>query len=66
MLKETLSHLDMAELTTAGLVLFVLVFVAVLFYALTRTPGQARHWSRIPLTDETQHPGVRRERPNHE
>ncbi len=53
MLKETLTHLDLSVLTTAGLVLFFIVFVAVTFYALTRTPKQAEQWSRIPLTSET-------------
>lgn len=52
MLKDVLIHLDMAALTAAGLVLFLLVFLAVLFYALTRAPWQAEQWSRIPLSDD--------------
>jgi cbb3-type cytochrome oxidase subunit 3 len=53
MLKETLSQLDTAALTTTGLILFVTVFVAVTLYALTRSRQQAEHWSAIPLTSET-------------
>lgn len=53
MLKDTLSQLDTAALTTMGLILFVAVFVAVTLYALTRAPEQADQWSAIPLTGET-------------
>jgi cbb3-type cytochrome oxidase subunit 3 len=53
MLKETLSQLDWAAMTTTGLILFVTVFVAVTLYALTRAPKQAEAWARIPLNAET-------------
>ena len=53
MFKDVLTHMDTADLTTAGLLLFFVVFVAVVLYALTRTPRQAEHWSRIPLTGDT-------------
>jgi cbb3-type cytochrome oxidase subunit 3 len=52
MFKEVLTHMDMSALSTAGLLLFVAVFVAVTLYALTRPPHQADHWARIPLTGE--------------
>jgi cbb3-type cytochrome oxidase subunit 3 len=53
MLKDVLIYFDLSALSAAGLVLFLVVFVGVLFYALTRTPRQAEQWSRIPLTSET-------------
>ena len=52
MLKDTLNQLDLSTLTTTGLILFFIIFIAVTLYALTRTPGQAEQWSRIPLTFE--------------
>ena len=52
MFKDVLNHMDLSALTTAGLVLFFIVFVAVTFYAFTRTPKQATQWSRIPLAQE--------------
>jgi cbb3-type cytochrome oxidase subunit 3 len=54
MIKDTLSHMDMAALTTAGLVLFFVVFVGVTLYATTRHRRQADQWARIPLTAEPQ------------
>jgi len=53
MFKDVLTHMDLSALTTAGLILFFIVFVAVSFYAFTRTPAQTAHWSRIPLSRET-------------
>lgn len=53
MFKDILNQLDMTALTTSGLILFFIVFVGVLFYAMTRAPQQAEQWSRIPLTSET-------------
>jgi cbb3-type cytochrome oxidase subunit 3 len=52
MFKEVLTHMDMSALSTAGLLLFFVVFLAVTLYALTRPPQQADRWSRIPLTRE--------------
>lgn len=54
MLKELLTQLDAAKLSTSGLILFFIVFVAVTLYAITRTPRQAEAWSRIPLTGDKQ------------
>lgn len=56
MLKETLSQLDLAVLSTCGMILFVAVFLAVLFYAFTRAPRQTEQWARIPLTSEKRDP----------
>jgi cbb3-type cytochrome oxidase subunit 3 len=53
MFKEVLTHMDMSALSTAGLLLFFVVFLAVTLYALTRPPQQADQWSRIPLTTDT-------------
>jgi cbb3-type cytochrome oxidase subunit 3 len=52
MFKDVLNHMDLSALTTAGLVLFFIVFIAVSFYAFTRPPSQAEQWARIPLTRE--------------
>lgn len=52
MFKDVLNHMDMASLTSAGLLLFFAVFIGVMLYALTRPPRQADRWSRIPLTEE--------------
>lgn len=52
MFKDVLNHMDLSALTTAGLLLFFIVFVAVSFYAFTRPPAQATQWSRIPLAHE--------------
>jgi len=56
MFKDVLTHMDLGDLTTAGLLLFFVVFVAVVVYALTRTPRQAHHWSHLPLTGDTCEP----------
>lgn len=56
MFKDVLTHMDMSALSTAGLLLFFVVFLAVTFYALTRPPQQADQWSRIPLTSDPQEP----------
>ena len=53
MFKEVLTHMDMSALSTAGLLLFFVVFLAVALYALTRPPEQADRWARIPLTHES-------------
>jgi cbb3-type cytochrome oxidase subunit 3 len=63
MFKDVLNHMDLSALTTAGLVLFFIVFVAVSFYAFTRTPTQATQWSRIPLEREAD---LKRERAERE
>jgi cbb3-type cytochrome oxidase subunit 3 len=52
MFKEVITHMSLGDLSTAGLLLFFLVFVAVTFFALTRPPAQADQWARIPLTVE--------------
>ena len=52
MFKEVMTHMNLGDLSTAGLILFVIVFAAVSFYAVTRPPAQADRWARIPLTGE--------------
>ena len=52
MFKEVITHMSLGDLSTAGLLLFFLVFLAVSVYALTRPPAQAEQWARIPLTGE--------------
>ena len=53
MFKEIFYQLDLGALKTAGLVLFVAVFLGVLFYALTRSKAQAQRWAEIPLDKPT-------------
>jgi hypothetical protein len=52
MFKEVITHMSLGDLSTAGLLLFFVVFVAVALYAMTRSPAQAEQWARIPLTAE--------------
>jgi len=52
MFKEVITHMSLGDLSTAGLLLFFVVFLAVAFYAMTRSPAQADQWARIPLTGE--------------
>lgn len=61
MFKDVLTHMDMSALSTAGLLLFFVVFLAVTLYALTRPPQQADRWSRIPLTGDPVEPRGRDE-----
>jgi cbb3-type cytochrome oxidase subunit 3 len=61
MFKDVLTHMDLSALSTAGLLLFFVVFVAVTLYALTRPPQQAEQWSKIPLTNEPADPRHREE-----
>jgi len=44
--------MSLGDLSTAGLLLFFVVFLAVAFYAMTRSPAQADQWARILLTGE--------------
>ena len=59
MFKEVLTHMDISVLSTVGLLLFLVVFLAVTLYALTRPPQQADQWARIPLTDDPVDPRPR-------
>lgn len=52
MFKEVITHMSLGDLSTAGLLLFFAVFVAVSLYAMTRPPTQAEQWARIPLTGD--------------
>jgi hypothetical protein len=61
MFKEIVQNLDLGDLKTASLVLFVAIFAAVLFYALTRSKAQATRWAHIPLDDQP----ATREEPTH-
>ena len=61
MFKEVITHMSLGDLSTAGLLLFFIVFLATAFYAITRSPAQADQWARIPLTNERENPNARRE-----
>jgi hypothetical protein len=52
MFKEVITHMSLGDLSTAGLLLFFAVFVAITFYAMTRPPTQADQWARIPLSGD--------------
>lgn len=52
MFKDVLQHMDLSVLTSAGLIIFFIVFLFVLLYALTRSRSQAQQWAEIPLRSE--------------
>ena len=51
MITHLLQWLDPAVMGKTALVIFCVIFVAVVAYAWTRTPRQVHDWSRIPLED---------------
>lgn len=64
MFKDVLQHMDLSVLTSAGLIIFFIVFLFVVLYALSRSRSQAQQWAEIPLTSEPRrHP---REESKHE
>lgn len=64
MFKDVLQHMDLSVLTSAGLIIFFIIFLFVLLYALTRSGSQVQRWSEIPLSSETRR--QRREESSHE
>ena len=56
MLKEVLSDGALTHFATIGLVIFVAVFLGVTVWALTRSRGQIRTWSELPLSREEDGP----------
>ena len=54
MFKDVLNHADMALWAEMGLLIFFAVFIAVCFYAVTRSKRQIEQWSAIPLAAEEQ------------
>lgn len=54
MFKDVLNHADMTVWAEMGLVIFFAVFIAVCFYAVTRSKRQIEQWSAIPLAAEEQ------------
>jgi cbb3-type cytochrome oxidase subunit 3 len=63
MFKEVITHMSLGDLSTAGLLLFFVVFLAVAFYAFTRSPAQSEQWARIPLTGDRETFNKDEERP---
>lgn len=57
MLKEVLRSLQTATMLEISLVVFFLIFVGIVVWALTRKRKDVDHWSRLPVDDnEHQHP----------
>lgn len=56
MLKDVLSNGALTHFATIGLVIFVLVFIGVTVWVVTRSRKEIHTWSRIPLTGEEDGP----------
>ncbi len=52
MMTHLLEWLDPNVMGKIALLMFCLIFLAVVVYAWTRTPRQVDDWSRIPLEDD--------------
>jgi cbb3-type cytochrome oxidase subunit 3 len=51
MLRETLQHIDWNIATELSLVIFVIVFIAVLVRAIRHERAEVDYWGRMPLSD---------------
>jgi cbb3-type cytochrome oxidase subunit 3 len=56
MLKDVLSNGALTHFATIGLVIFVVVFLGVTVWILTRSRKEVGTWSRIPLTGDEDGP----------
>ena len=56
MLKDVLSSGALTHFATIGLVIFVLVFLAITAWALSRSKREVDDWSRIPLSKDDEPP----------
>ena len=54
MIRDILSNGALNHFATAGLTVFVLVFVAICAWILTRSKDEVRRWSRLPLRNGTE------------
>ncbi|MEM6673551.1 MAG: cbb3-type cytochrome c oxidase subunit 3 [Planctomycetota bacterium] len=62
MLKDIMGGSGLTVFATAGLVIFVIVFVGITVWALTRKQRKIDQWSRIPLTKDDEPPIEDREK----
>jgi cbb3-type cytochrome oxidase subunit 3 len=62
MLKDVLSNGALTHFATIGLVIFVIVFLGVTVWILTRSRKEVQTWSRIPLTGDEHEPLQPRDR----
>jgi cbb3-type cytochrome oxidase subunit 3 len=51
MFKDVLRHADLAQWAEAGLVVFFLVFLLAVAWAMTRRRNEVRQWAALPLDD---------------
>lgn len=50
MFKDVLQHMDLALLSSAGLLIFFGVFIAIVIWAVSRPKEQVREWAKLPLS----------------
>jgi cbb3-type cytochrome oxidase subunit 3 len=55
MIKDVLQNIDSMVFGQIAMILFGLIFIAVVIYAWTRPKKQMDEWSHIPLSDEPKH-----------
>lgn len=53
MFKDVLRHADLSMYAEVGLVIFTLVFVAILIQTLVARKADVKRWSELPLEDGT-------------
>lgn len=51
MIKQAISELGLAPIAVAGLLMFVIVFLGVVAWAMTRGRGTVATWASLPLAD---------------
>lgn len=56
MIKAAVDGLGLAPLAVAGLVLFVVTFLAIAAWTLSRSKNQIETWSSLPLADDDDEP----------
>lgn len=62
MLKDVLSNGALTHYATIGLVIFVVVFVGITVWVLTRSRREIQTWAQIPLTGDEREPLQPRDR----
>ena len=49
MFKELFTHIDLGRIGEAGMLLFLVTFVAVTIRAMTRSRNEVEQWANLPL-----------------
>jgi cbb3-type cytochrome oxidase subunit 3 len=52
MFKEVLNGMDVRWMSNIGLLMFVVVFIAICLWAITRKRAEVTRWNNLPLDDE--------------